>query len=255
MWRIEPAPGFRLPAAALLAASLTAQTRLQPGEAMALRGPAGVVLQGEAQREWPMGSLAKLVWLKLAGEEWERRGVRFRCTGAWQGIPCWNREGHGEEDLLGALRDSCNLAFLAWARETVARWKTEQGEAAARARLEAAFRPFLGDRLPPGDGLPTLDAGWVGDGQLLRTSPSAMAAWLADPAQVGVRARCARMLADEGLRGWWIKTGTGAVLADPTATSAWCAGSDGPRILVLHLPRGHGKVEGLARFRAVAAAE
>ncbi len=119
---------------------------------------------------------------------------------------------------------------------------------------EAAFRPFLGDRLPPGDALPVLDAGGVGDGQLLRTSPAAMAAWLADPAQAGVRARCARMLGDEALRGWWIKTGTGAVLADPAATSAWCAGSDGPRVLVLHLPRGHGKVEGLARFRAVAAA-
>lgn len=247
MWRTRAA------GAVLAAAPLLAQ--LQPGEAMALRGPAGVVVRGEAQREWPMGSLAKLVWLKLAGEDWERRGVHFHCTGHWQGIPCWNREGHGEEDLPGALRDSCNLAFLAWARETVARWKAEQGEAAARARLEAAFRPFLGDRLPPGEALPVLDAGWVGDGQLLRTSPAAMAAWLADPAQAGVRARGARMLADEDLRGWWIKTGTGAVLADPAATSAWTAGSDGPRVLVLHLPRGHGKVEGLARFRAVAAAE
>ncbi|HJU82994.1 MAG TPA: hypothetical protein VJ600_02175 [Holophagaceae bacterium] len=212
------------------------------------------MLQGEAQREWPMGSLAKLVWLKVAGADWERRDVRFHCAGHWQGIPCWNRQGHGDVDLGLALRDSCNLAFLAWARDTVARWKAEQGEAAARARLEAAFRPFLGDRLPEGNALPVLDAGWVGDGLLLRTSPSAMAAWLADPAQAPVRERCARLLADEELRGWWIKTGTGAVPSDAEATSAWSAGSDGDRILVLHLPRGHGKAEGITRFRALAGA-
>jgi hypothetical protein len=199
-----------------------------------------------------MGSLAKLVWLKLAGAQWESEGRRFRCTGHWQGQACWNREGHGEVDFPRALHESCNLAFLAWARELVAGWARRDGETAARARLEAAFRPFLGDRMPAGEGLPALGTEWVGAGDLLRASPDSMLAWLRAPAQSGLRALCARNLRDADVKGWWVKTGTGAVDGDPDATSAWAAGSDGTRILVLHLPRGRGKAEGLARFKTLA---
>ncbi|HJW09183.1 MAG TPA: hypothetical protein VJ483_06080 [Holophagaceae bacterium] len=234
-----------------MVAPLMAQ--VQPGEALAVQdGHGRVSLQGEARREWPMGSLAKLVWLRLGGSEWERRDLRFPCTGTWQGMRCWNREGHGDVDFSKALRDSCNLAFLAWARELVSTWARRDGEAAARARLEAAFRPFLGDRMPAGEGLPLLGTEWVGAGDLLRVTPAAMLAWLAEPTQAPVRTLCRRHLGDVDLKGWWIKTGTGAVEDDADATSAWAAGSDGARVMVLHLPRGRGKAEGLARFKALA---
>ena len=199
-----------------------------------------------------MGSLAKLVWVRLAGEAWERDGRRFRCEGRWQGIPCWNREGHGEVDFDAALKASCNLAFLAWARATVAEWKRGMGESAARAKLEAAFRPFLGGRLAAGDRLPELGPAWIGDGDLLWTSPEAFAAWLAAPEQSSVRALASRHLQDEARPGWWIKSGTGPVVSDPGATEAWSAGGDGARIFVVHLDRGHGKAEGLAVFRELA---
>ena len=242
MWRISAAP--------FLAAALAAQA---PTASSALRQADGrVELNGDAWKEAPMGSLAKLVWIRLAGETWERDGRRFRCTGHWQGFPCWDRDGHGDVDLDGALKASCNLAFLAWARQTVEGWKHGMGESAARARLEAAFKPFLGDRLPPGEGLPTLDPEWIGDGDLLRTSPAAFAAWLAAPEQAGVRALCTRHLVDTARPDWWIKSGTGPAVSDPGATEAWSAGGDGARILVVHLARGHGKVEGLAAFRAAA---
>ena len=48
-----------------------------------------------------------------------------------------------------------------------------------------------------------------------------------------------------------MKTGTGSVPRDASATSAWVVGSNGQVIAVLHLPRGRGKAEGLARFREV----
>ncbi len=202
-----------------------------------------------------MGSLAKLVWLRLAGTEWEREGRHFHCTGHWQGYPCWDRAGHGEVDLGGAMKVSCNLAFLAWARERVAAWTQDMGVSATRAKVEAAFKPFLGDRLTPGDVLPELSPQWVGDGDLLRTSPEAFARWLDEPGQAEVRALGARYLRDAVAKGWWIKTGTGPVVghvAGEDGTGAWSAGGDGNRVLVIHLARGHGKVEGIARFREVA---
>ena len=241
---------WRTSAALIGAAVLAAQA---PPASSALRQADGrIELQGEAAKEAPMGSLAKLVWVRLAGEAWARDGRRFHCTGYWQGHPCWNRDGHGEVDFGSALRASCNLAFLAWAEATVAEWKRAMGESAARAKLEAAFKPFLGDRLPPGDKLPELGPAWIGDGDLLRASPGAFAAWLGGPEQAGLRALCARELQDDQRAGWWIKSGTGPVVADPGATEAWAAGGDGARVFVIHLDRGHGKVEGLAAFRAMA---
>lgn len=242
MWRISV--GF------LAAAVLAAQA---PPASWALREADGrMALGGEAAKEAPMGSLAKLVWLRLAGEAWERDGRRFRCTGHWQGVPCWDQSGHGDVDLDGALKASCNLAFLAWARETVAGWKRSMGESAARAKLEAAFRPFLGGRLLPGDRLPELTRAWIGDGDLLRASPETFTAWLAAPEEAGVRALCAKHLTDAVRPDWWIKSGTGPVTSDPGATEAWSAGGDGTRVFTVHLERGHGKVEGLAAFRALA---
>ncbi|HLP30988.1 MAG TPA: hypothetical protein VK150_06475, partial [Geothrix sp.] len=54
-----------------------------------------------------------------------------------------------------------------------------------------------------------------------------------------------------GKEQWWFKTGTAPVPGDPTATSAWVAGGKGEAIVVLHLPRGRGKQEGLVRIREI----
>jgi len=162
-------------------------------------------------------------------------------------------------DLGRALRESCNLAFLAWIRDSQGRWKVEYGEAAARVRMEEVFAPFLGRRLPAGDGLPPLTPAWVGDGDLLRTSPEAFLQWLLEPQQTEVVMFGRRLLAGIwvevkgllGKEGWWFKTGTAPVPGDPTATSAWVAGGCGSTVVVLHLPRGRGKQEGMARIREI----
>lgn len=242
MWWIE-----RTAFSLLLALPLHAQQALAPGEGLAVSGLGSF---GEAQREAPMGSLAKLVWLGSEGREWARRGVRFTCRGSLGGVPCWNREGHGEVDLPRAARESCNLAFLAWARESLARGSAASGPDAAAARLETRFRPFLGPRMPhPFQGL---GAAWIGDGDLLRTTPEAFLRWLQDPAQADLLAQCRELLPGEIPGGtWWVKTGTAPVPSEPGATSAWAAGGDGTTLAVLHLPRGRGKAEGLARFKDV----
>ena len=231
---------------------------LQPGEGFAMATVDGdMKVYGEAQKEAPMGSLAKLVWLRLEGDEWGARIVSFKCKGEWNGVHCWNKKGHGKVNLAQATEESCNLAFLAWSLESAERWKKDYGEGVARLRLEQAFGPFLGTRLKAGDTLPTLGPQWIGDGDLLRTTPQAMAKWLADPDQEPLRSQCKRLLggAFDGwiTKGadWWFKTGTAPVPGDPSATSAWVAGSNGDMAVVLHLPRGHGKAEGLARMKEI----
>jgi hypothetical protein len=206
-----------------------------------------------------MGSLAKLAWMRLEGTEWASRGVRFNCTGKAGPFVCWNHAGHGKVDLGMALRESCNLAFLVWIAEAQARWQDEYGADAARVRMEAVFNPFLGRRLPVGEGIPPLTAAWVGDGDLLRTSPEAFLRWLMEPEQGQVLSFGKRFLAGFwsevkdlfGKEDWWFKTGTAPVPGDPTATSAWVAGGRGEAIVVLHLPRGRGKQEGLVRIREI----
>lgn len=231
---------------------------LRAGEGFALTlGDGQVLAYGEARREAPMGSLAKLVWLRLEGAEWSAQGVRFRCQGTAGPFACWNRDGHGRLDLGRALQESCNLAFLAWIEGSRTHWVEDYGEAAARARLEEVFAPFLGRRLPPGETLPPLGPPWVGDGDLLRTSPEAFLRWLMEPDKAEVITFGRRFLAGFwvevremlGKEDWWFKTGTAPVPGDPTATSAWVAGGRGSVLAVLHLPRGRGKQEGLVRMR------
>jgi len=233
---------------------------LRPGEGLAVSlegGPAQSF--GEASKEAPMGSLAKLVWLKLEGIEWSTRDVRFRCTGTLGPYHCWKLDGHGKVDLRKALQESCNLAFLYWAGESMARWHEDYGDAAARLRMEEAFAPFLGNRLPPGDTLPILTPAWVGDGDLLRTSPKAMLDWLMDPDRAEVLDYAHRYLSGFfsefgdllGKEGWWFKTGTAPVPGEPGATSAWVAAGRGGTLAVLHIPRGRGKGEAMTRFREV----
>jgi hypothetical protein len=234
---------------------------LRPGEGFAITlGDGQVHAYGEALKEAPMGSLAKLVWMRLEGGEWSSQGVQFKCTGSAGPYTCWNHTGHGRVHLAEALRESCNLAFLFWILDAQTRWKAEYGEAAARVRMEEVFAPFLGRRLPSGDSLPPLTAAWVGDGDLLRTSPDAFLRWLMEPEQAQVVTFGKRFLAGSWVEvkellaakeGWWFKTGTAPVLGDPGATSAWVAGGRGEAIVVLHLPRGRGKQEGMVRIREI----
>ena len=263
MWNLRPLLACGL--AALLGAAepppATLPTPiLKPGEGFAITLGDGVVrTYGEVQKEAPMGSLAKLVWLRLEGSEWASRGVQFRCTGKAGPFVCWNREGHGRVTLGTALQESCNLAFLAWISDAQTHWRSDYGESAARLRMEEVFSPFLGNRLPPGDDIPPLTAAWVGDGDLLRTSPEGFLRWLMEPDKTEVVAFGKRYLAGFwvefndlfGKEGWWFKTGTGPVPGEAGATSAWVAGGKGSVLFVLHLPRGHGKQEGMARIREI----
>ncbi len=230
---------------------------LLPGEGLAVAGADGQIFTyGEATRETPMGSLAKLLWMRLEGDEWVSLGVTFKCTGEWNGHHCWLAKGHGRVDLGKALQESCNLAFFAWVQMSAERWRRYYGEGVARVRLDEVFGPFLGNRLKAGDGLPVFDPEWIGDGELLRTSPEAMLTWMLDPHQEEAMARCRRTLL--GFTGsmiknqpWWAKTGTAPCPGSPGETSAWVAGSNGDVTCVLRLPRGKGRSDGLARFRAL----
>ena len=231
--------------------------QLEPGEGLAVADPEGnIQLFGEASKEAPMGSLAKLVWLRLEGDDWASLDVTYRCTGTAGPYHCWQPSGHGKVDLAKATQESCNLAYLAWAQMSVERWRRGYGEGAGRARLEETFAPFLGNRLPAGENIPEMTPAWIGDGDLLRTSPEAMVRWLKDPSQELLLDRARRLLLGAFTSTfrtdvWWMKTGTAPVPSDPGTTSAWVAGSDGHTLAVLHLPRGRGKGEGLARFRAL----
>ncbi len=228
---------------------------LEPGEGLAV-GASGGDLEafGEARSESPMGGLAELPWLRLEGSEWSSRMLTFKCTGAWSGQHCWSPKGHGRVDVAKATHESCHLAYLSWARFSAGLWKETYGPAGARTRLEEVFRPFLGDRLPRGEELPEITPAWVGDGDLLRTSPEAFARWLLDLDQDQLleflrRSLMANPLAMEG---WWFAAchGTG----ESASLCTWAVASDGRGLAVLRLPKGRPKAEAIARLKALMAA-
>ncbi len=230
---------------------------LRPGEGFAWAAADGTFKSFGEGQEAPMGGLAKLVWLRLEGEEWSARMVAFKCKGELNGIHCRNRKGHGKVDLAKATIENCDLAFLAWSLESAARWKQDYGESVASYRLDQSFKPFLGPRLKAGDTLPALGPEWIGDGGLLRTTPLAMARWLADPDQEQLQSLCKRLLGGvfDGWitkgSAWWFNAGTAVAPGDPGSTTVWVAGSNGERSVVLHLPKGRGEAEGLARMKEI----
>ncbi len=244
-------------AQAPVAAPRTQAPVLMPGEGLAAAGPDGVVqTYGDATCETPMGGLAKLLWMRLEGDEWAALGVEFKCTGTWNGHRCWLDKGHGRVDLGKALQGNCDLAFLAWVQMSVERGLRIYGEGVARVRLDEVFGPFVGNRLRAGDGLPNIGSEWIGEGDLLRTSPQALLQWMLDPHQEETLGRCRRHLQGfigSMIRGttWWALAGTAPVLGTPGETCAWVAGSNGHVTCVLRLPRGQGRAEGLARFRTL----
>ena len=231
---------------------------LLPGEALAVAGTDGQVhlFGAEPSRESAMGGLAMLPWIKLEGMSWASDDLRFACTGKWDGQPCWQPKGHGKLNLATAMMLDCHLAFLGWGRASLHGWLRDYGDGAARARLEDAFEPFLGHRIPPGNGLPAISPDWVGDGELLRTSPEAMLTWLLDPAQDETVRHCKRLLTtfknyNYAENAWWIKAAYAAEGTEAPVGRAWAVGSNGQITAVLRLPRGGGWADAMRRFREI----
>lgn len=226
---------------------------LEPGEGFAVAEVnGGVQVFGEGGKPGPMGSLAKLVWLELEGSEWGSQLLLFKCTGNVKGHPCGLPKGHGRVDLPKALQVDCHNAFQAWIQISLAMWRDVYGEGPSRTRLVEAFSPFLENRLPAGNDLPTLDGAWIGQGPLLQTSPEAFARWLADPAQENLLNHAKRNLngffSDSP---WWFQVGTSPVPGAAAVSRSIVVGSDGRRVFVLSLPPGKDRTEALQRMKAI----
>ena len=231
---------------------------LKPGEGLALAIEGGDIRTfGEARAVTPMGGLAKLVWLRMEGATWSSGGVKFRCAGAAGSLACGGAPGHGTVTLAKALQEDCDLAFLAWISGAQGHWLQDYGPEVARYRLQEVFEPFLGRRLPAGQGLPVLTAPWVGDGDLLRTSPEAFLRWLLLPENAEVAGFGRRLLAGYwaevnvllGRESWWFKTALARVPGEPSVTSAWVAGGRGSTLVVFRAPPGTSRPAALARLR------
>ena len=225
---------------------------LQAGEALGV-GTAreGVKVFGESTQPHAMGMLSKFVWLRLQGTEWEARGLHFRCSGTWDGLACSNPKGHGKVDLGKALKEGCDLAFVAWGRVAVEGWSQESGEGSSRLRLEEGFRSFLGRRMPPGDGPPKLGLEWVAGGSLLQGSVQEILDWMLEPAQEGLAQQARRYFGNiiqDPIGDWWIAEGPSVGVGEP---GTWVFGSNGAMYVVLYLPKATPKAEALGRFKAL----
>ncbi|MFZ5497415.1 MAG: peptidoglycan D,D-transpeptidase FtsI family protein [Verrucomicrobiota bacterium] len=96
--------------------------RLTREEAKAIED-AGGWLNRAIQGQYPPGSTFKII-TALAGLRSgaiEASSSRMTCPGFYQvgnrRFPCHNRHGHGERDLRGAIRDSCNVFFYRYGLE------------------------------------------------------------------------------------------------------------------------------------------
>jgi hypothetical protein len=244
----------------LCACTLMAQAPmppLRPGEALALSsGDKENFFFGDVETESPMGTLAYLPWLRLEGDNWSRRRLQFKCTGVLNGEACSQASGHGKVNLPQAIEKGCDLAMLYWIRLTALDWHKEEGDGVARVRLEEAFGPFLGSRMPIGQNLPPMDGTWLGSGNLLRTSPAQMLAWLTDPNQEQLLRNIRRLMMNELKEtymtgAWWVLGATSEVALEPGVYSSWAVGSNGSGAAVLHLPAGKTRAEALARFQEI----
>jgi hypothetical protein len=230
---------------------------LLPGEALTLVGPDQEVYRyGDTATEGPMGGLSHLVWVQLEGDAWASADLQYKCSGKMGPFQCSAPKGHGRVDLQKALMTSCNLAFLTWAHLSADRWQLDYGDGPARARLVEAFQPFLGDRLPEGNDVPDLTLAWVGEGDLLRTSPEALLRWLMDPGQefaVRLYRRCLLSVYDESFKknAWWIDAETTPAAGAPGKFQGWAVGGNELVLAVLRLPPGTTRQDAQNRFLTV----
>ncbi len=84
---------------------------------------AGGWLNRAIQGQYPPGSTFKLVSAiaALRAGVVDRDSSHTDCPG-WMMVgnrrfPCWKRGGHGERDLIGAIRDSCNIFFYTYGQQ------------------------------------------------------------------------------------------------------------------------------------------
>lgn len=238
-----------------LALGAAAPPALRPGEGLAFATLGGTPeFRGEASRESPLGDLAGLLWLRLEGFEWSSRRVTYKCSGRNGELACTAPKGHGRVDLAQAFERNCRLAFVEWIRQSAGLWSRLEGDAAALLKLEEVFGPFAGPRFPKGGKLPPWGLDWAGEGDLLRCSPAALAAWLADPSQDAVSGLFKRYgsgffegdLGDD--RGWVYvgHAGTGA------AAWTWVAGGQSGHAAVMRIPEILDRPAALRRFREAA---
>lgn len=244
---------MRVPLLLVATAALAAQApALAPGEVLVLNHGDQEARYGAADVERPMGDLARWVWIQAEGSEWGARDLLYKCTGTLEGQACTGTKPHGKVDLAKATREDCRLAFLAWGRWSANRWNQEGGPDADLIRLEEAFRPFLGRRMPaPSAGGPLAPA-WMGQGDLLRTTAFGMVQWFMDPMNGGAGMAAMRhmrptasLLASPG-GVWWIDA-----VEIPGTPEAWVVGSDARTFAVMRLPNSQGKAADVARFKAV----
>ena len=230
---------------------------LVAGEALAIGMPDGnVKVQGDATRESPMGGLARLVWMKVEGANWATTDVRFTCTGRLGELVCTKPKGHGRMTYGRAVAEGCDLAFLAWMPSAMATWRADYGDEVARSRMEEAFGPFLGNRVPKGETLPAPSAVWLGAGDLLRASPDRLVRWLMEPERAEVLTDARRYLSGfmtefralAGKESWWYMP---MEVGSDRAHAVWVVGGRADSVVVLRRMGPEGIPAGLARFKAL----
>lgn len=227
---------------------------LQAGESLVLTAPDGQCAAfGEAEKPSNMGGLAKLLWLNLDGDEWSAMDVQFRCKGEMQGVKCSCPKGHGKVDLSSALKEDCHLAVYAWAQMSLARNNRIYGEGAQSLRMKEAFGPFLDKAYRWPVGALAITPEWVGQGELLRTSPKALMQWLTEARQELLLLRCRRHLQGYIQRyyrndDWW----TFATQSQSQAKEhTWVLGGNGVLLAVLRMDAAKDQKSAVERFKQV----
>lgn len=243
----------RLRAAAILLLGLLvvhpawAQTpQLKPGEGfLTLDGDNKVHAWGDVKTERPLGEMAKLVWLKMAGADWASLDVYWDCRNP----ACQPPKGHGKVNLKKAFREDCDDAFLYWANWERKDWVEQQGEGITRMQLMTVFGPFVGNRLPKDGPLPEFTPEWMGRGDLLQASPEAFMAWIADPGTHGVLTQAREFLTGFftvtfDRKKWWFKPGV-------CSQGTWVLAGNGSSHALLFIPMPETSKDAIERMKAV----
>lgn len=220
--------------------------QLKPGEGFITMDPKGKVTAfGDVTTERPLGEMAKLIWLKMAGPDWVSLDVYWDCKNP----ACLPPKGHGRVDLKKAYRQDCEDAFLYWINWERADWIEHQGEGVTRIELMSVFTPFLGDRIPKDGPLPEFTPEWVGRGDLLRASPETFITWLGASENHVVltlsREFLSGFFASAGdSRDWWFKPGVGS-------QGTWVVAGDGQSEALLFIPMPVLPKDAVARMKAL----
>lgn len=243
----------RFRAAAILMVSLWAAApsiaqapQLKPGEAfLTLDGEGKLQAWGDVKTPRPLGEMAKLVWLQIAGADWASLDVYWDCRNP----ACQPPKGHGRVDLKKAFREDCDDAFLFWADWERKDWIEHQGEGITRMQLMATFGPFLGNRVPKDGPLPEFTPEWVGRGDLLQASPELFLAWLGNPDNQGVLTMSREFMGGVFAfafekKKWWFKPGV-------CSQGTWVLAGDGQSEALLFISMPETPKEATRRMKEI----